>query len=331
MLTPVPALRTWLGNLFLFFTAVGQGAGVLAELLRWVYRKYRGKFAVISVVVSCTEGRHLLEIQAIVFTAHSGFRIRRMQPDTPPPDPDPDPGQDPGIADPDPEPDPEPFDFSLYRPNELGEIPIWMYHNIKEPESTWVRTPDNFRADLQRFYDLGYRLVSLTDVIANNIDIPAGTSPMVLTFDDGNANNFNLLKDERGEIVVDPGLRRGHHPGLCGKTSRHGHRRHLLCPPAPPLSQKDSWYTPEHRTWKLQKLVEWGMEIGNHSLSPHLSKDIKSLDHLLEELGKPQQLIEELVPGYRLNSLALPYGSKPKAEWRDYLHKGHVPGRRFPA
>ncbi|MGI6366480.1 MAG: polysaccharide deacetylase family protein [Bacillota bacterium] len=264
----------------------------------------------------------LLLILAFVFAACS--------PDTPPPDPDPDPGQDPGIADPDPEPDPEPFDFSLYRPNELGEIPIWMYHNIKEPESTWVRTPDNFRADLQRFYDLGYRLVSLTDVIANNIDIPAGTSPMVLTFDDGNANNFNLLKDERGEIVVDPDCAVGiildfaeKHPDMGTAATFFVHLPH-------PFSQKDSWYTSEHRTWKLQKLVEWGMEIGNHSLRhPHLSKDIKSLDHLLEELGKPQQLIEELVPGYRLNSLALPYGSKPKAEWRDYLHKGQFQGVEY--
>ena len=91
--------------------------------------------------------------------------------------------QDPPVVDnpgekPDPEPEPEPdFDFALYRPNELGEIPIWMYHNIREPEAIWVRTPENFRADLQRFYDLGYRLVSLTDVVINNM-IHWGQSPV---------------------------------------------------------------------------------------------------------------------------------------------------------
>ncbi|HBC30369.1 MAG TPA: hypothetical protein DC024_03855 [Clostridiales bacterium] len=79
-----------------------------------------------------------------------------------------------------PELEPEPdFDFTLYQPNELGEISIWMYHNIREPEAIWVRTPENFRADLQRFYDLGYRLVSLTDVVINKM-IHWGQSPVDL-------------------------------------------------------------------------------------------------------------------------------------------------------
>lgn len=247
----------------------------------------------------------------------------------------PDPGQEPGAhnpsPDPEPEPEPEPqFDFTLYQPNELGEIPIWMYHNIKEPEAIWVRTPDNFRADLERFYDLGYRLVSLTDVITNNIQIPAGTSPMVLTFDDGNANNFNLIKDEAGEIVVDPDCAVGiimefaeKHPDMGTAATFFVHLPH-------PFSQSDSWYTGEHRTWKLEKLKEWGMEIGNHTLNhPHLTRDIKSLDHLVEQLGKPQLLVEDFLPGYRINSLALPYGSKPKAEWQGYLHTGEYQGVKY--
>jgi hypothetical protein len=44
MLTPSTGFEDLVGAIsFLFFTAVGQGAGVLAELLRWVYRKYRGR------------------------------------------------------------------------------------------------------------------------------------------------------------------------------------------------------------------------------------------------------------------------------------------------
>lgn len=241
-----------------------------------------------------------------------------------PPTPDPGPGTIDPNPDPEPEPEPDPpFDFARYRPNELGEIPIWMYHNVRGPESIWVRTPDNFRADLQRFYDLGYRLVSLTDVITNNIDIPAGTSPMVLTFDDGNANNFNLIKDSTGEIIVDPDCAVGIIMDFAKETPDMGNAATFFVHLPHAFSQSDSWYTGEHRTWKLEKLVEWGMEIGNHSLNhPHLSKDIKSLDHLLEQLGKPHQLIEDFVPGYQLNSLALPFGSKPKGEWRDYLHRG---------
>lgn len=250
------------------------------------------------------------------------------QPGTPPHQ-DPPQVEDPG-EEPEPEPEPEPdFDFARYQPNELGQIPIWMYHNISEPEAIWVRTPENFRADLQRFYELGYRLVSLTDVITNNIRIPAGTSPIVLTFDDGNANNFNLIK-EGDEIVVDPNCAVGiildfakSHPDMGTAATFF-----VLLPH--PFSQSDSWYRAEQRQWKLEKLQEWGMEIGNHTLShKHLKKDIKSLEQLQEQLGKPQQLMEGLLPGYKLNSLALPYGGRPKQEWTEYLHQGQYQGTHY--
>jgi peptidoglycan/xylan/chitin deacetylase (PgdA/CDA1 family) len=243
-----------------------------------------------------------------------------------PPDPEPLPGED---LEPEPEPEPD-FDFALYQPNELGEIPIWMYHNILDPEGIWKRTPDNFRADLQRFYELGYRLVSLTDVINNNIAISAGTSPMVLTFDDGNASNFKLIKNEKGEIVVDPDCAVGiildfaeSHPDMGTAATFF-----VLLPH--PFSQSASWYTAEQQQWKLEQLRQWGMEIGNHTLGhPNLRKDIKSSEHLVEQLGKPHQLIQELLPGYKLNALALPFGSKPKEEWREYLYSGEFNGIKY--
>lgn len=254
-------------------------------------------------------------------------------PSTPPTPPDPgtQPGTNPGT---DPEPEPEPvFDFDLYRPNELGQIPIWMYHKIGEPESIWQRTPDNFRADLQRFYDLGYRLVSLTDVVTNNINIPAGTSPMVLTFDDGHPSHFSLIQDENGEIVVDPDCAVGiitefakTHPDM-GTAATF-----FVCPPAPfSQGQKNyPWYTGEHLQYKLDKLQEWGMEIGNHTRSHlHLGKDVKSEEQLVKEMGALQEWLTEKAPGYKVNSLALPLGSKPKAEWRGHLYSGEYQGVEY--
>ena len=35
------------------------------------------------------------------------------------------------------------------KPNEAGKIMVLMYHNIGEPEAEWVRTPANFRKDLE--------------------------------------------------------------------------------------------------------------------------------------------------------------------------------------
>lgn len=34
-----------------------------------------------------------------------------------------------------------------YKPNELGRVMILMYHKIGEPESVWMRSPENFRQD----------------------------------------------------------------------------------------------------------------------------------------------------------------------------------------
>lgn len=250
-------------------------------------------------------------------------------PVTPPEDPGQQPGDD--ITDPGQQPEPEPdFDFALYQPNELGEIPVWMYHRISKEENIWDRTPDNFRADLQRFYDLGYRLVSLTDVITNNIDIPAGTSPMVFTFDDGHPSHFRLLQDENGETSIDPDSAVGiilefneRHPDMGTAVT-------FFVNFPNPFSQQDSWYSAEHRQWKLEKLLEFGMEIGNHNWRHlHLSRDINSVDHLLEEVYRPHQWIEEWLPGHSMNSLALPFGSKPKAEWQHYLHKGEYQGVKY--
>lgn len=244
--------------------------------------------------------------------------------------PEPAPIDPPNEEEPEPEPLPpvEPeFDFNKYKPNELGEIPVWMYHNIKEPESMWVRTPDNFRADLERFYQLGYRLVSLTDVITNNIRIPAGTSPMVLTFDDGNTNNFKLIKDAQGELIIDPDCAVGIIVDFAEKHPEMGTAATFFVHLPHPFSQSDAWYTGAQRNWKLEKLLELGMEIGNHTLNhKNLKKDIKTLPQLVEQLGKPQYLLESLVPGAKINSLALPFGIWPIQEWREYLYQGQYEG-----
>ena len=46
--------------------------------------------------------------------------------------------------------------------NELGRVMILEYHKIDLPEERWTRTPDNFRRDLQRLWERGYRLVAST-------------------------------------------------------------------------------------------------------------------------------------------------------------------------
>ena len=96
-----------------------------------------------------------------------------------------------------------PVDLKGLKVNELGKIRVLMYHGIGEEEDVWVRTPENFRKDLQTLYDKGYRAIGMKDYIEGNIDTPPGTTPVIITFDDGLQGQFNVLGDG-DEFVVDP-------------------------------------------------------------------------------------------------------------------------------
>ncbi|MDD4122593.1 MAG: hypothetical protein PHE94_06905, partial [Eubacteriales bacterium] len=90
----------------------------------------------------------------------------------------------------------EEIDLNL-KPNEAGRIMILMYHNIGDEEREWVRTPANFLKDLKVLYEKGYRPVSLTDYVRGNISTEQGMTPVVITFDDGNLNNFEYLENSQ--------------------------------------------------------------------------------------------------------------------------------------
>ena len=72
----------------------------------------------------------------------------------------------------------------------------------------------------------------------------------------------------------------------------------------PPFSQK-GWED------KLGQLVELGFDIGNHSVS-HAKLNKLSAEEVQKELAGIPRLVEETVPGYKVTSLALPYGLSPQ-------------------
>src|SRR5205823_5594270 len=88
-------------------------------------------------------------------------------------------------------------------PNELGRVMILEYHKIDYPEERWTRTPENFRRDLETLYAHGYRLVALGDLLDGRITLPAGTTPVVLTFDDSSPGQFRYV-EANAEVEIDP-------------------------------------------------------------------------------------------------------------------------------
>jgi peptidoglycan/xylan/chitin deacetylase (PgdA/CDA1 family) len=193
-------------------------------------------------------------------------------------------------------------------PNELGRVMILEYHKIDQPEERWTRTPDNFRRDLERLWERGYRLVALNDFLDRKIAIPRGTTPVILTFDDSSPGQFKLI-EKNGEWIVDPDCAVGileaferRHPGF-------GHAATFFVLPGadPPnrlFNQK------ELATRKLQYLASRGYEIGNHTLwHANLAKYPERI--VRQQIATAQEWIQRHVPSYRIRTLALPMGSYP--------------------
>jgi peptidoglycan/xylan/chitin deacetylase (PgdA/CDA1 family) len=194
-------------------------------------------------------------------------------------------------------------------PNELGRVMILEYHRIDRPESRWTRTPENFRRDLQRLWERGYRLVALNDFLDGTMALAAGTSPVILTFDDSSPGQFRMI-ERGGDWVIDPDCAVGileaferQHPGF-----GHAATFYVLPGADPPNRLFDQ---PALATRKLQYLASHGYEIGNHTLW-HATLSRYPEPVVREQLARAQEWIQRHVPDYRPRTLALPMGAYPR-------------------
>lgn len=209
----------------------------------------------------------------------------------------------------------ETIDLSL-EPNEVGQIMILMYHNIGEEEEEWTRTPENFRKDLLNLYEKGYRAVSLEDYVNNNMDVEAGKTPIVITFDDGNENNFSIIEDENGEEIIDPDSAVGILENFKNEYPDFNTTASFFLFGSNPFRQ------PEHLEYKLNYLINNGYSIGNHTIDHRSMKGIENEETIQEVLGKQVKLINDILPDYNVNTYALCYGQRPEEDLEVYLEKG---------
>jgi peptidoglycan/xylan/chitin deacetylase (PgdA/CDA1 family) len=194
-------------------------------------------------------------------------------------------------------------------PNELGRVMILEYHKIDLPEGRWTRTPDNFRRDLLRLWERGYRVVALNDFLDGKIALPRGTTPVILTFDDSSPGQFRYI-ERQGEWVIDPECGVGileafarAHPGF-GRAATF-----FVLPGADPPNRL--FNQPELATRKLAYLATQGYEIGNHTLwHANLSRYPESV--VRNQIASAQEWIQRHVPAYRPRTLALPMGAYPR-------------------
>jgi peptidoglycan/xylan/chitin deacetylase (PgdA/CDA1 family) len=199
--------------------------------------------------------------------------------------------------------------------NELGRVMILAYHRIAEPEGRWTRSPAGFRRDLERLNVHGHRLVALNDVIDGIIDLPAGTSSVVLTFDDSSPGQFRYLGRE-GRLVIDPDCAVGILEAFHRAHPDFGHNATFYVLPGADQPHR-LFGQPAHEGRKLRYLVSRGFEIGNHT---HWHADLSRYPEatVRHQLALGLQDIQRLAPGYRVRTLALPMGGFPPTLGREW-------------
>jgi hypothetical protein len=193
--------------------------------------------------------------------------------------------------------------------NELGRVMILEYHKIDYPEERWTRTPENFRRDLETLYTRGYRLQSLNGLIEGRITVPAGTTPVVLTFDDSSAGQFRYV-EKNGTLEIDPKSGVGVLEAFIREKPDFGRAATFFVLPGA-KAPNNLFNQPEHEGRKLRWLVEQGYELGNHTLwHANLGKYDEAT--VRAQLAEAQVWVQRHVPQYRFRSLALPHGVYPK-------------------
>jgi len=199
--------------------------------------------------------------------------------------------------------------------NELGRIPVLEYHLIGARDARWSRHWERFARDLELLHARGYRPITVQQLVRGEIDLPAGLSPVVITFDDASPGQFRYIERD-GQLVVDPTSAVGiwdamaaNHPEwrgggtFCVLTAAS--EGHALFGEKGIQGQRSEW---RHR--KVRDLVERGHEVCNHTLY-HVNLARSSAAFGTEQIARAQLAVDSAVSGYRMTSFALPLGEWP--------------------
>ena len=197
----------------------------------------------------------------------------------------------------------------MLKPNELGKVLILEYHLIQPEETRWGRSVENFKKDLERLYQDGYRPISVAEYIDGKIELSAGTKPVILTFDDSSPGQLRyLVRNDKPEI--DPQCAVGM---LLDFNKKHpDFRSKAIFFVLPEAKQPHKLFgQPEFELEKLKQLAALGFEIGNHTLW-HANLGKYDASTVQKQLAESVAAIQKRVPGYMVRALALPFGVYPK-------------------
>ena len=206
--------------------------------------------------------------------------------------------------------------------NELGKVPIMMYHGIIDTEDNkytggnvdkngYKRTAKAFREDLEFYYKNGYRMIRLEDYIHGIIDVPIGYSPIILTFDDGDADNCKVLgRNSDGSLQIDPNSAVGILEEFKKKYPDFGVTATFFV-------MNGIFNQSEYNKDIVNFMINNGYDIGNHTIShPDFTKI--SREQSVKEVGKMYKTLDSYLGDKYVHIVALPFGSPYKKDHDNY-------------
>lgn len=183
--------------------------------------------------------------------------------------------------------------------NELGQVPILMFHQVvAAPRSDFDISPTDFRSLLDNLAAQHYVPVTAADYATGRIDIPAGSSPVVLTFDDATRSQFAL--GPRGEVAPLCAV------GILLEVAA----RHPGFTPVATFYLNEHPFGQSHPATYLTWLISHHFDLGNHTLT-HANLRQLGAAGVQTELAGEQREITAAAPGYSVTTMALPFGATP--------------------
>lgn len=191
---------------------------------------------------------------------------------------------------------------------------VLMYHRTGAKEEFMVRSRANFRADLMRLRQGGYRPVTISEYVENRMPLAPGASPVVITFDDSHPTQLRFRKDG----TVDPNT-------FVGMWMEFASR-------FPDFPVKGTFYAnnngpfgPEKDGAKaIQLLQSLGSEIASHT-ARHVDLGKVSRERGIKDIVANLSYLEK--KGAKVRAFAPPYGVYPSGTWLEsgFVHRGrHV-------
>ncbi|MCB1190476.1 MAG: polysaccharide deacetylase family protein [Leptospiraceae bacterium] len=212
--------------------------------------------------------------------------------------------------------------FSEVKPNELGKIMVLAYHHIGEKDTLYTRRKVSFINDLHELKKGNFVPLKVSHLEKKMIDVPKGKKPILLTFDDSSLSQFEMYPD--GSLNPDCAL------GIMEKFKKDNPDFPITATffVLPGASYPSNLFgQPEITKKKMEFLIKNGYEVASHTLWHANLKTYK--DKIPEQLAEAQKLVNKYLLGYRLRSLAMPYGIYPPKEYFHKLQSGTYKGTSY--